>query len=144
MYLYYWFSSPSYYSFSYFIAFLFGFLQFNCSIACCCNDEMIHFTNVCETKDWFWERYGYFSKVWKYELFESCDFIWTGVLEYTVTRAAMMSHANFNRYHQFSLKGIWNQITIRKDSAKLNIQIALTLWILLGNTKITIYQILQI
>ena len=29
-----------------------------------------------------------------------------GVLEYTVTRAAMMSHANFNRYHQFSLTGI--------------------------------------
>ena len=29
-----------------------------------------------------------------------------GVLEYTVTRAAMMSYANFNRYHQFSLKGI--------------------------------------
>ena len=29
-----------------------------------------------------------------------------GVLEYTVTRAVMMSHANFNRNYQFSLTGI--------------------------------------
>ena len=49
-----------------------------------------------------------------------------------------------NRYYQFSLTGIWNQIAMRKDSAKLNIQIALTFWILLGNKKITIITIIRL
>ena len=49
-----------------------------------------------------------------------------------------------NRNYQFSLIGIWSQIAMRKDSAKLNIQIALTFWILFGNKKITIITIIRL